>query len=100
MRRRAAPAGCSGAQDLAHPLGLRGFAYDEFPVNSARATWVREPIPSLRNTFCRCYSTVLGLMNNRVAISRLARPSATSWAIWDSCGVSPQPSTGSRKRYL
>ena len=53
---------------------------------------------SFWNTLRRWYSTVFGLRNSAPAMSRLRPPSATSRAIWSSCGVSWSSVAASRLR--
>ena len=65
-----------------HGRGRRRRTTGSAPASiTRRASCVRELTPSLRNTLCRWYSTVLGLMNNCVAMSRLACPRLTRVAI-------------------
>ena len=52
------------------------------------ASCVRDFTSSFRNALCRWYSTVLGLMKSRAAISLLDLPSAALRATCNSCGVS------------
>jgi hypothetical protein len=46
------------------------------------SSWLRELMPSLVKTLRRWYWTVRALMNSRVLISGLDRPSRASRAIW------------------
>ena len=57
-----------------------------------------EWMPSFRYTFRRWYSIVFGLRKIEAAASRVVRPSASSSAIWSSCGVSWSSVDGSRRR--
>ena len=56
-------------------------------VRGIRDSAAREEIPSLPYTLCRWYSTVRGLMNNRLPMSALDSPSLAIRAIWASWAV-------------
>jgi hypothetical protein len=61
------------------------------PVDASSKIWgsaVLEVMPSFGYTLRRWYPTVRGLMNRRLPMSTLDRPSRASQAIWVSCGVS------------
>ena len=69
----------------------RNWLYGEprpFVLARTPCNWLRELMASLVKTLCRWYSTVLGLMNSRAAISGLDRPSPASRPIWVSRAVS------------
>ena len=66
--------------------------------SSRRISSAREVIPSFANTLRKWYSTVRGLRNSCPAMSLFEPPSATSRAIWSSCGVSSSTVLGSRLR--
>ena len=65
---------------------------------SAASRPLRESIPSLPKTLCRCHSTVRGLRNNWAPICALVSPSRASRAICSSCGVSSSRRSSGRLR--